>query len=91
MITYSNVPGFASAETIEIGTNVTAIATEWCDNNRTLKSIVVPSSVETIRTDAFYGPSTLTSVVFTGRTLAEVQAMANYPWGISESIISVQS
>ena len=53
-------------------------------------TIVVGSSVTSIGQNCFKeadGNSTLTSIMFKGKTIAQVQAMANYPWGASTSII----
>jgi len=49
----------------------------------------MPSSVVSIEARAFewsdlqYAPGN--TIIFYGRTLAEVQAMANYPWGIYDT------
>lgn len=52
-------------------------------------SITVGSGVDTIGQGAFDNCNYLTSIVFKGKTIAEVQAMSDYPWGISDtSIIS---
>ena len=55
-----------------------------------LKSVTIPNDVTSIGHSAFAGCSELTSVTFLGKTLEQVQAMDNYPWGISNtSIINV--
>ncbi len=50
-------------------------------------SITVGSGVETIGQGAFDNCNNLTSLVFKGKTLAEVQSMTNYPWSISDTSI----
>lgn len=47
-----------------------------------MTDIEIPSSVTSIGSNAFFGCHSLSSVTFHGKTLDEVQAMANYPWGI---------
>ena len=55
-----------------------------------LTNVTIPDSVTSIQNNVFYGCSRLTSVAFEGKTLAEVQAMSSYPWGITNtSIITV--
>lgn len=57
-----------------------------------LKTLEIPSTVQTIGRMAFkvntnqYGPE-LSSVLFKGKTLAQVQSMENYPWGIRDTSI----
>lgn len=50
-----------------------------------LKEFVIPSSVTTIGVNALRGSRT--SVTFMGKTLAQVQAMTNYPWGITDTSV----
>ena len=58
-----------------------------------LKTIQIPLHVQNIGIDAFLNnkDSTtgkgLTQVMFVGRTIQQVREMANYPWGLDESII----
>ena len=74
----------------DIGNTVTRIDENAFDYCTTLTSVMIPNSVTIIENDAFRGCSGLTSVTFQGKTLAQVQAMARYPWGISDtSIINV--
>lgn len=51
-----------------------------------LKELVIPSSVTTIGINALRG-NNRTSVTFMGKNLAQVQAMTNYPWGITNTSI----
>lgn len=56
-----------------------------------MADIEIPSSVSSIGSDAFFGCHSLSSVTFQGKTLEQVQAMENYPWGITDtSIISAE-
>lgn len=56
-----------------------------------MPDIEIPSSVSSIGSDAFYGCHSLSSVMFDGKTIEQVQAMDNYPWGIEDtSIISAE-
>ena len=56
-------------------------------NCNSLMSIIIPSSVTSIGHNAFIGCSNLNEIVFKGKTLAEVQSMKNYPWGIIDQSI----
>lgn len=51
-----------------------------------INSITIGSGVETIEQGAF-DASNIGEVIFRGKTLAEVQAMSNYPWGITDTSI----
>lgn len=52
-----------------------------------ITNITIPNSISSIGTNAFLDCTNLTSLTFKGKTLAEVQAMSNYPWGISDTSI----
>jgi len=52
-----------------------------------ITNITIPNSISNIGTNAFLDCTNLTSLTFKGKTLAEVQAMSNYPWGISDTSI----
>lgn len=67
---------------VEIPTTVTTIGAWAFSGAEGLTDIEIPSSVSRIGSDAFFGCHMLSSVMFKGKTLAEVQTMANYPWGI---------
>ena len=56
-----------------------------------LTTITIPNTVTYFGYDIFpTNDGKLNSIVFQGKTLADVQAMDGYPWGISNtSIISV--
>lgn len=76
---------------VEIPDTVAAIGADAFAGAEGMTDIEIPSSVSSIGSDAFFGCSTLSSVMFEGKTLEEVQAMDNYPWGITDtSKIQVQ-
>lgn len=52
-----------------------------------LTTLTIPASVTSIAANAFTYLTNISSVVFREKTLAQVQAMANYPWGISDTSI----
>ena len=77
-----------SLKSIDIPNSVKSIgdcAFTYCKN---LKSIVIPDSVESIGNQTFCGCENLKSLIFKGKTIDQVKAMKNYPFGIeNESII----
>ena len=52
-----------------------------------LGSATIPAAVESIGENAFYNCTSLTSLVLEGKTLEQIQAMDNYPWGITDPSI----
>lgn len=52
-----------------------------------LKKVVFGPQVETIQGYVFDNNSSLEEVLFKGRTLAQVQAMSDYPWGIEDTSV----
>lgn len=56
-------------------------------NCSALSTVTIPSSVTRIDENAFYNCSSLTDVTFNGKTLEEIQAMSNYPWGITDTSV----
>ena len=52
-----------------------------------LSTLTIPASVTSIAENAFTYLTNISSVVFKEKTLAQVQAMTNYPWGISDTSI----
>ena len=55
---------------------------------RSLKSIIIPDSVKSIGNRVFWSCDNLKSLTFKGKTMKQVKAMENYPFGIEdESII----
>ena len=72
---------------IDLPAGLTSIKISALDNNQYLQKLVIPESVTSIELNAFYDCNSLTSVVFEGKTISQVQTMANYPWGISNTNI----
>lgn len=74
---------------VRFGNAVTSIGGWTFNDCNFLTSVTIPKSVTSIGKSAFYQCGSLASLVFKGKTLAEVKAMSNYPWGINNtSIIS---
>ena len=73
---------------VNVGDSITIIdesAFAVCPN---LEKVTIGESIATIKYNAFSGStSALTEVVFKEKTLAEVQAMAGYPWDIADTSI----
>ena len=90
-IDYGAFFGCDSLTGINIGNCVTSLGSDLFWNCTALSTLTIPSSVESIGENAFYNCSSLTDVTFNGKTLEQVRAMNQYPWGISDtSIIHVQ-
>lgn len=64
--------------------NVGIDAFTACTN---LKRVYIDSTVDSIGTDAFHLCDNMEQMYFKGRTLAQVQAMDNYPWGIEDTSV----
>ena len=89
-LTSSSIDNISDVEEVDIGNTVTSIRYDTFSGCSGLTSVTIPNSVTSIGDVAFAGCSSLTSVTFLGKTLPQVQAMTNYPWGISNtSIINV--
>ena len=71
-------------KSIELPSSVKRINWYAFYNCNSLKSIKVPESVWYIGAGAFSYCDNLKSIVFRGRTLEQVRAMASYPWGIKD-------
>ena len=65
-------------------TNIGAWAFNYCEG---LTSVTIPESVTTIGGQAFASCSNLMSVTFTGKTMATVQGMASYKWGLKTGCV----
>ena len=52
-----------------------------------MENVHIGTGIESIGYDAFYNCNDLTSVVFSGKTMSEIQNMDNYPWGIEDTSI----
>ena len=73
---------------IALPDSVSLIESNAFQNCSKLKSISIPSKIQCIQERVFEGCDKLSQVIFRGKTLDEVKAMMNYPWGIKdESII----
>ena len=81
--------GCSSLMGMTIPDSVKSIGYQAFYNCSRLTSITIPSSVTSIGASAFSGMGSLTSLTFLGKTLAQVQGMANYAWGVDPSIIHV--
>lgn len=56
-------------------------------NKEQAEVVEIGSNVTSIGNSAFNNCSGLTSVTFSGKTLEQIQAMENYPWGIEDTSI----
>jgi hypothetical protein len=79
-----------SLTNISISDSVNIIGDWVFYNCESLAKIIIPNSVQNIGDEAFYHCTSLKEVVFKGKTLRQIRAMKNYPWGIEDkSIIKV--
>ncbi len=65
-------------------TNIGQYAFEFCSS---LIDMTIPSSIKHIEKDAFCGCTKLERILFKGKTIEQVRAMDNYPWGIKDESI----
>ena len=70
----------------DVPDGVTTIGSRAFQFGSVLSVVTLPESVSAIGSQAFSNNSSLLSVIFKGKTMAEVQAMANYPWSASGKI-----
>ena len=75
---------------VTIPTGVISIGHFAFANCHNLMSVKIPRSVNSIGYRAFYDCNSLI-LTFQNRTLADVQTIENYPWGLNESQIQVSS
>ena len=78
-----------SLKNIELPDSVESIGDDAFTYCESIQSITVPGRVRRIGEDAFYSCKSLKEVVFTGKTLEQVRAMDNYPWGIEDESVIV--
>ena len=76
-----------SLESITIPDSVKNIRDYAFYHCTSLKSIITPDSVKSIGKRAFYSCTALNEVIFKRKTIGQVKAMANYPWGIKNRSI----
>lgn len=69
-------------EEVTIPDTVTSIGEGAFANTINMTTIVIPSSVQSIGEGAFYAARNMEEITFEGKTVAQVQAMANYSWRI---------
>ena len=76
-----------SLKSIKIPNSIKSIGNYAFENCISLTSINIPSSVEWIGHCVFENCTSLKQVVFEGKTIDQVKAMDNYPWGIKDESI----
>lgn len=82
---------WCSMKTLALPSSMKSIGNVAFRNCRALESATIPSGVTAIGTNAFLNCFSLQEVLFAGRYIEEVQAMENYPWGLSDvSVISAE-
>jgi len=82
----------SSLTNLTIPDNVTSIGYSAFSNCISMVKVRIGTGITSIDAYAFQDCSSLQSVVFNDKTIGMVGAMANYPWGISDtSIISVEN
>lgn len=72
---------------VTIGNGVTNIGYRTFGFCASLRDMTIPSSIKHIEEDAFCGCTKLKKVLFKGKTIKQVRAMDNYPWGIEDEFI----
>ena len=74
-----------SLEEVSVPDGVVDIGAKAFCRCESLRYVAVPRSVETVGKLAFAQCPALETVVFEGRTMPEIKAMRNYPWGLSQN------
>lgn len=83
--------GCTSLSSVVMPQSLTIISMSAFNDCSSLTGLVISNELTGIRQNAFQGCTSMTSLLFKGKTLAQVQAMDNYPWGINDtSIISAE-
>ena len=81
-----------SLMSVTIPDSVTIIGNYAFEDCRGLTNVIIGDGVTSIGDSAFRGCDRLTRIIFKGKTLREVKAMQNYPFGIEdESIIKCEA
>ena len=81
----------SSLESIDIPDSIASISTDAFANCSNLADVKIGSGIWNIGYLAFAGCSSLKRILFKGKTIEQVKAMENYPWGIEdESIIQTE-
>lgn len=81
-IGYEAFKGCDSLRYIDIPNSVTGIGYAAFAHCRRLSTINIPNSVTGIGNNAFYGSNFDCQLRFKDRTLDEIKAIPNYPWGV---------
>lgn len=76
-----------SLTNVTIPDSVTSIGVGAFAESEKLTTVIIPDSVINIGLDAFDLCPKLKHVMFKGKTLQQVEAMKNYPWGIQDTSI----
>ena len=77
--TFYNCTSLKSIVISSLVKNIGNLAFSYCTS---LKSIIIPDSVKSIGKWAFENCTSLNEIIFKGKTIGQVKAMDNYPWGI---------
>lgn len=72
----------ATLKKVIIPNTVTSIG-DWGFGAANISDITIPSSVTSMGNNVFTGCQILTNVTMDGKTMAQVQGMTNYPWGLA--------
>ena len=86
-IDYSAFYACSMMTSITIPDSVTSIGTNAFEFCKGLTSVTIPYSVTHIGWDAFTECNKLKSLVFKEKTISDVKAMDNYPFGIKDTSI----
>ena len=81
-LTNRSIENIYNVVDIQIGSAVTSISEGAFNGCTSLSSIQLPASLTSIGRSAFQSCTSLSNAYFEGKTLGEVQAMANYSWDI---------
>ena len=76
-----------SLKSITIPYSVKSIGNGAFSNCASLNSITIPDTVKSIGEWTFASCTSLNEVIFKGKTIDQVNAMANYPWGIKDTSV----